>query len=262
MLEIQNLTGGYGDTTVLRDVSISVPDASVVALLGPNGAGKTTTLRMASGLARPKQGSIMLERRGHHEAQPAPACARGVCASFRKAAGSSRRSPCARTSCCTSRRASSTKPTNARSTRSPCSATGRARSRARSAAVSSRCSPSCARTSRTRSWCSSTRRRSGLAPLVVNAIFEFIERIAAEGVSLLIVEQYINRALALASIVYLLHQGQIVYSGPAAGLDEERCSRCTPAKPPEPVGVGGDRTHGSAVLYYVLWPPAPVWASM
>ena len=62
----------------------------------------------------------------------------------------------------------------------------------------------------------------GLAPLVVNAIFEFIERIAAEGVSLLIVEQYINRALALASVVYLLHQGQIVYSGPAEGLDEER----------------------------------------
>ena len=40
--------------------------------------------------------------------------------------------------------------------------------------------------------------------------------------SLLIVEQYINRALALASVVYLLHQGEIVYSGPAAGLDEDR----------------------------------------
>jgi branched-chain amino acid transport system ATP-binding protein len=62
----------------------------------------------------------------------------------------------------------------------------------------------------------------GLAPLVVSAIFEFIERIASEGVSLLIVEQYINRALALASTVYLLHQGRIVYSGPSAGLDEQR----------------------------------------
>jgi branched-chain amino acid transport system ATP-binding protein len=62
----------------------------------------------------------------------------------------------------------------------------------------------------------------GLAPLVVNAIFEFIERIAREGVSLLIVEQYINRALALADVVYLLNQGEIVYSGPADELDEER----------------------------------------
>ena len=62
MLEIENLTGGYGDTIVLRDVSISVPDASVVALVGPNGAGKATTLRMAAGLARPKQGSVVFSR--------------------------------------------------------------------------------------------------------------------------------------------------------------------------------------------------------
>src|SRR5207247_2852255 len=43
MLELRNVTAGYGDTTVLRDVSIVVPDSTVVALLGPNGAGKTTT---------------------------------------------------------------------------------------------------------------------------------------------------------------------------------------------------------------------------
>ena len=54
MLELLQITGGYGDTTVLRDVSLAVPDSSVVALLGPNGAGKTTTLRMASGLLRPR----------------------------------------------------------------------------------------------------------------------------------------------------------------------------------------------------------------
>ena len=52
MLELRNITAGYGDTTVLRDVSITVPDSAVVALLGPNGAGKTTTLRVASGLVR------------------------------------------------------------------------------------------------------------------------------------------------------------------------------------------------------------------
>ena len=43
MLEIERVTAGYGDTVVLRDVSLSVPDSKVVALLGPNGAGKTTT---------------------------------------------------------------------------------------------------------------------------------------------------------------------------------------------------------------------------
>src|SRR5262249_38804887 len=61
VLELQDIVGGYGDTPVLRGVSISVPDSSVVALLGPNGAGKTTTLRMAAGLLRPKTGAVVFD---------------------------------------------------------------------------------------------------------------------------------------------------------------------------------------------------------
>ena len=53
MLVLEGVTAGYGGTTVLRDVSLTVPDSSVVALLGPNGAGKTTLLRVASGLLPP-----------------------------------------------------------------------------------------------------------------------------------------------------------------------------------------------------------------
>ena len=61
----------------------------------------------------------------------------------------------------------------------------------------------------------------GLAPLVVDRIFEFLGRIAASGVSLLVVEQYVSRALALAETVYLLHQGSIVFGGSTDDLDEE-----------------------------------------
>src|SRR5438094_3186106 len=76
---MQNLTGGYGDTIVLRDISISVPDSSVVALLGPNGAGKTTTLRMASGLARPKQGSVAFDGHDVTRLSPYQRAQRGLC---------------------------------------------------------------------------------------------------------------------------------------------------------------------------------------
>jgi branched-chain amino acid transport system ATP-binding protein len=62
----------------------------------------------------------------------------------------------------------------------------------------------------------------GLAPLVVDDIFAFLEKLTREGASLLLVEQYVSRALALAQTVYLLCQGEIVYAGPAAELDEER----------------------------------------
>jgi branched-chain amino acid transport system ATP-binding protein len=63
MFSLDNIVAGYAETTVLRGVSLTVPDSSVVALLGPNGAGKTTLLRVASGLLRPTAGSMTLDGR-------------------------------------------------------------------------------------------------------------------------------------------------------------------------------------------------------
>lgn len=57
-LEVRGIRGGYGDVTVLRDVSLEVHDREVVALVGANGAGKSTLLRTISGLLRPTQGEI------------------------------------------------------------------------------------------------------------------------------------------------------------------------------------------------------------
>jgi len=62
VLELRGVTAGYGETVVVRDVGLSVPDSKVVALLGPNGAGKTTTLRVASGLIRPMEGLVPSRR--------------------------------------------------------------------------------------------------------------------------------------------------------------------------------------------------------
>ena len=53
----------------------------------------------------------------------------------------------------------------------------------------------------------------GLAPLIVDQLFEFLRRIAHEGTSLLIVEQYVYRALDLADQVYLLNHGRMVFAG-------------------------------------------------
>jgi branched-chain amino acid transport system ATP-binding protein len=49
LLEVDGVTSGYGKVEVLHDLCISVPEGTVVALLGPNGAGKTTTLKVISG---------------------------------------------------------------------------------------------------------------------------------------------------------------------------------------------------------------------
>jgi branched-chain amino acid transport system ATP-binding protein len=53
----------------------------------------------------------------------------------------------------------------------------------------------------------------GLAPVAVDQIFEAVHRFRAEGRSLLIVEQYVARALALADYVYILHKGKVAFVG-------------------------------------------------
>ena len=63
MLEVQHLNVSYGVTEVLRDVSFTVPARSIVALLGGNGSGKTTTLNVLSGLLAPRGGAISFEGR-------------------------------------------------------------------------------------------------------------------------------------------------------------------------------------------------------
>ena len=62
MLEIENLSAGYGNQRVLHGVSLSLGDGQLVAVLGPNGHGKTTLLRCISGIVHPATGYIRLDR--------------------------------------------------------------------------------------------------------------------------------------------------------------------------------------------------------
>ncbi|MGM0534851.1 MAG: ABC transporter ATP-binding protein [Pseudomonadota bacterium] len=61
MLRLNNVTAGYGATTILHDVSLEVSEGEVVTIVGGNGAGKTTTLRTVSGLIEATAGSITFE---------------------------------------------------------------------------------------------------------------------------------------------------------------------------------------------------------
>lgn len=60
MLTIENLQAGYGKVQVLHGVSIQVPKGKIVTLIGSNGAGKSTTMRAISGMIKPVSGKITL----------------------------------------------------------------------------------------------------------------------------------------------------------------------------------------------------------
>jgi branched-chain amino acid transport system ATP-binding protein len=60
VLEVRNIAAAYGDVQALWDVSFSVEEGKVATLLGSNGAGKTTTLRVVSGLMPALEGEVLL----------------------------------------------------------------------------------------------------------------------------------------------------------------------------------------------------------
>jgi branched-chain amino acid transport system ATP-binding protein len=60
LLEANNLRVGYGDATALWDVSFDVADGEIVSIIGPNGAGKTTLINAVAGLLKPQAGSLQI----------------------------------------------------------------------------------------------------------------------------------------------------------------------------------------------------------
>jgi branched-chain amino acid transport system ATP-binding protein len=221
MLELRNIVGGYGETTVLRDVSLTVPDGGVVALLGPNGAGKSTTMKMVSGALRPNEGSVLFDGKDITRMSANRRARRGICHIFE---GRSifpsltvkenllMQTPRGTKESVVLEQAAEAFPSLASRRRQIAGTLSGGEQQMLSLV---------------RAYVSNAKvvlvdeASLGLAPLVVDSIFEFLERIAGSGVSLLIVEQYVSRALALAQTCYLLNQGRVVFEGPAADLDQD-----------------------------------------
>jgi branched-chain amino acid transport system ATP-binding protein len=78
MLEVLDIQVYYGEILALKGVSVRVGDGEIVALLGNNGAGKTTSLKTISGLLRPRSGQVLLEGRPIHGLPAHEIVARGI----------------------------------------------------------------------------------------------------------------------------------------------------------------------------------------
>jgi iron complex transport system ATP-binding protein len=61
VLELRNLTCGYGSKVILKDIVFKVADKELAGVIGPNGSGKTTLLRAVTRVIKPRQGAVLLE---------------------------------------------------------------------------------------------------------------------------------------------------------------------------------------------------------
>jgi branched-chain amino acid transport system ATP-binding protein len=219
MLELRGITAGYGSHTVLRDIDLVVPDSATVALLGPNGAGKTTLLRVASGLLRPSAGSILIDgedvtgwssdrlaRRGLRHVPEG----RGVFAAL--SVKDNLRLQARPGAPASIERATTAFPRLGDRLQQVAGTMSGGEQQMLALASAYVADANLVLLDEV---------SMGLAPRIVDDIFEHLRSLARSGAALLLVEQYVARALDLADYVYVLRKGRIEFAGEPSELGEE-----------------------------------------
>ena len=221
VLVLEDLHAGYGDVVVLRGVSLAVGPREIVALVGANGAGKTTTLRAVSGLIRPTGGAIRFGG-GHIETLPPHAIvSQGLLqvpegrkifpsltveenldlGAYLPAAKARRRE--------TRERVFGLFPILAERRRQAAGTLSGGEQQMLAIGRGLMGGPRLLMLDEP---------SLGLAPLVVDRIFDVIRTINAQGIPVLLVEQNVQRSLAIADRGYVLEQGRVVLSGSGGEL--------------------------------------------
>jgi branched-chain amino acid transport system ATP-binding protein len=219
LLEVNDLHVSYGRIRAVQGVSLSVPDASIVALIGANGAGKSTLLRAISGIIRARQGTVRLLGENLVGLPVHQIVRRGV---IHVPEG---RGMLTRMTVLENlrlgdfaRRGEAVSGLDQVFAVFPVLAERRGQL-AGSLSGGEQQMLAIGRAMMARPRLLMLDEPSlGLAPLLVREIFRIIPRLTAEGTAVLLVEQNARLALQCAAHAYVLQTGRVVLSGPAADL--------------------------------------------
>ena len=216
LLAVRSLEVAYGPVTAVRGLNLDVADGEVVALLGANGAGKTSTLRGITGLLRPRAGRVTFAGERVDAVGPDGVVARGMAhvpEGRRVFPGLSVADNLMLGAWHVRGRGTETAqrqlvfdafPRLAERSRQPAGslsggeqqmlAIGRALMSAPKLLLIDELS-------------------LGLSPIVVDGLLDRLRGLNREGLSLVLIEQFVHRALAVADRVYLLAKGRVQFSG-------------------------------------------------
>ncbi len=228
MLAVEGIHTYYGHIHALRDVSISVDEGEIVTMIGANGAGKSTMLKTISGLLRPRRGSIRLKDEDITGMKPHKVVKKGVVQvpEGRRIFGSLTVAENLDMGAFTS--------TSSKSTRKNIDRVYRLfpRLKERSKQVAGTLSGgeqqmlAMGRALMTEPQMLLLDEPSmGLAPVLVDSIFETIRQLHAAGTTILLVEQNARIALQVASRGYVLQSGEVVLSDSAENLAKNEMVR-------------------------------------
>jgi branched-chain amino acid transport system ATP-binding protein len=221
MLDVRSLNVWYDRTEVLRDVSFSVPAGGVVALLGGNGSGKTTVLNALSGLVRPRGGSVLVDGEEAIGASPDDMVRRGIVQvpqGREVFASMSVRDNLDLGAATVSDRAAIRSTMHEVLELFPAlQESASRRAGALSGGQQQQLAVGRALMSRPRMLLMDEP-SAGLAPNIVQLLVRTIRALNQRGITILLVEQNVGVAAAVADTAHVLRNGAIAHSGPAAGL--------------------------------------------
>jgi branched-chain amino acid transport system ATP-binding protein len=221
MLEVNGIHSFYGSIHALKGISLTVDKGEIVTLIGANGAGKTTTLKTISGIMHPRQGSIHLEGERIDTLPPHEIVSRGIGQSpeGRKIFGALTVRENLEMGAYSRRDA----PEIARDLESVFNLFPRLKERItqRGGTLSGGEQQMLAmgRALMTHPRVLMLDEPSmGLAPVLVESIFEIIQKLNQEGTTILLIEQNAAKALQVANRGYVIETGQIILQDQAANL--------------------------------------------
>lgn len=221
ILELRNVRASYGSIEVLHGVNLSVGRGEVVALLGPNGAGKSTMIKVVSGLLRPTSGQLIVGGRDVTGAAANALARAGLC-TIPEGRGIfpnlTVRENLLMATYSGHKLADIEESTYARFPR----LSERRTQLAGTMSGGEQQMLSLARALATDPVILLLDELSmGLAPLIVAELYQQVAAIAAEGVSVLVVEQFARTVLGVADQAILLAHGKVQVAGKASEIGED-----------------------------------------
>jgi branched-chain amino acid transport system ATP-binding protein len=233
MIELRGIRAGYGAIEALHGVNLSVPTGGVLAVLGPNGAGKSTMLRIVAGIHTPSEGDVFLGGRRVNGVDPVSLARAGLCTipegrgifpnltvrenlqmvTYR---GKSRKD--------VEERAFSYFPrlSERRTQMAGTMSGGEQQMLAVARAIAS--DPSVLLLDEL---------SMGLAPLIVDQLYDAVRTISAEGVTILVVEQFAAAVLDVADTAAVMVNGRVVLTGTPSEVEADLAN----------VYLGGEPVH-------------------
>jgi branched-chain amino acid transport system ATP-binding protein len=220
MLDVSGLTVSYGHVEAVREVSFHVDQGEIVSLVGPNGAGKTTILNAISGVLPVTHGTIRFQGRDVTHASPHSRVSEGIVqvpegrlvlanmtvrenlelGAFRRPAGETRATIAAM---------EERFPILGERRKSPAGTLSGGEQQMLAIARGLMAKPKLLLLDEP---------SLGLAPLLVQTIFEIVGELHSEGLTILLVEQNAHQALMASSHGYVMESGKIVLEGSAKQL--------------------------------------------